>query len=238
MTAQTATLSSTGGASFTISAGSLATGSDTLTASYSGDSNYTAASNTAKVTVTAATPPPPVSLTITGTAVTVAPGATTHNISTITVTASSSCSCAVALTAAITSSPAGAQNPPTLSFGATTPVSLMTANTGSAILSVDTAAPGVAPHVSSDNKPSWLPAGGAVLACVLILGIPSGRRRGQRMFGQVMLGSILLLAALSAGLLGCTSPLKGGTTPGTYTVTVTGTSGAPTATGIVTLTVQ
>jgi hypothetical protein len=230
--AQTVTLSGTGGASFAISAGSLATGSDTLTASYSGDSDYTTASNTSKVTVTTVTPPP-VSFTITGTAVTVAPGATTGNASTVTVTSTSSCSCSVALTADLTSSPAGAQNPPTLSFGSTTPVSLTTANTGTALLAIHTTPPGLAPQVSSNNRASWLPIGGAALACVLLVGFPTGRRSWQR-----MLGIVLLLVSVATGLLGCTKQLSGGTTPGTYTITVTGTSGATTATGTVTLTVQ
>jgi hypothetical protein len=233
ITAQIVTLSSTGGASFTIPAGSLAAGSDTLTANYSGDSNYTTASNTSKVTVTVASTPPPASFTITGTAVTVTPGATKGDTSTITVTSTPACNCTVALTAAITSGPAKAQNSPTLSFGSTTPVSLMTADTAMAILTIDTVAPGVTPQVSSDNKAPWLPAGGAALACVLLMGVRATRRRGQW-----MLGLVLLLASLSAGLLGCTNPLEGGTTPGTYTITVTGTSGTTTATGKVTLTVQ
>jgi hypothetical protein len=49
---------------------------------------------------------------------------------------------------------------------------------------------------------------------------------------------VLLLAALSAGVLGCTAPLSGGTAPGTYTITVTGVSGATTAMGTITLNVQ
>jgi hypothetical protein len=233
ITSQTVTLSSTGGAGFIIPAGALATGSDTLTASYSGDGNYTTASNTSTVTVTVVGPPPALSFTITGTAVTVAPGASTGNTSTITVTATPACSCSIALTAEITSSPAGAQNPPTLSFGSTTPVSLMTSNKGTATLTIHTGAPGATPQVSGNNNTPWLPAAGAALACVLLMGIPAGRRRGQK-----MLGLVLLLASLSAGLLGCTSPLKGGTAPGTYTITVTGTSGTSTATGMVTLNVR
>jgi hypothetical protein len=63
-----------------------------------------------------------------------------------------------------------------------------------------------------------------------------------------MLGMVAILFALAGGILACggggktiacpaiaTAP---STTPGTYTVTVTGTSGAITATGPVTLTVQ
>jgi hypothetical protein len=62
-----------------------------------------------------------------------------------------------------------------------------------------------------------------------------------------MLGMLFLVAILAGGMSACTKPLstlKGGgtsnpgTTAGTYTITVTGTSGSTTATGIVALTVQ
>jgi hypothetical protein len=238
ITAQTIILNSTGGASFSLSAGSLAVGTDTLTVSYSGDSNYTVVSKSSTVTVT--NPTVSETFTITGTAVTVAPGATTGNSSVITVTATPSCSCSVILTAAITSSPAGAtsgpgeaQIQPVLSFGSTSPVSLMNSNTGTSTLTIYTVPPNSMIRASGDSKAPWLPAGGAALACVLLVGIPAKRRRWQR-----MLGMVLLLAALSAGLMGCTGPLSAGTAPGTYTITVTGVSGTNTATGTVTLDVQ
>jgi len=196
------------------------------------------ASKTSTITVT--NPPASESFTITGTAVTVAPGATTGNSSVITVTATPSCSCSVILTAAITSSPAGAtsgpgeaQIQPVLSFGATSPVSLMSSNTGAATLTIYTVPPNSVIRASQDHKAPWLPVGGAALACVLLVGIPARRRRWQR-----MLGMVLLLAAFSAGMLGCISPLEGGTAPGTYIITVTGVSGTNTATGTVTLNVK
>ncbi len=232
MTAQTLTLSNTGGASFTISAGALSVGSDTLTVSYSGDSNYNMTSNTSAITVTNGSSSSPVSFTIAGTAVTVQAGATTGNTSTIIVLASSSCSCNVALTAAITSSPSGAQDAPTLSFGSTTPVNLMTSNTGTATLAIATTRPGATLQATGTKAP-WLPSGGTALACVLLLSIPASRRRWQK-----ILGMVLLLFSLSAALEGCVSPLPGGTTPGTYVITVTGTSGTTSSTGTVMLDVQ
>jgi hypothetical protein len=88
---------------------------------------------------------------------------------------------------------------------------------------------------------SFLGAGGAVLACILFFGIPA-RRRAWR--GMLLL---MLLAAFSSGILACggsetvTKPcpalVRGGTAPGSYTITVTGTSGSTTATGTLTLTV-
>lgn len=48
---------------------------------------------------------------------------------------------------------------------------------------------------------------------------------------------IVLLAFLAAGLVSCVKPVKSGTSPATYTVTVTGTSGSTTKTGSFTLNV-
>jgi hypothetical protein len=62
-----------------------------------------------------------------------------------------------------------------------------------------------------------------------------------------MLGMSVLFAALAgsmtacgggSGSVACPGALEPGTTPGTYTITVTGISGATTETGTVTLTVQ
>lgn len=62
-----------------------------------------------------------------------------------------------------------------------------------------------------------------------------------------MLGMLALIVALSGGILACGGGGSGGggggtsnpgTTAGTYTVTVTGTSGATIASGTVNLTVQ
>jgi len=91
------------------------------------------------------------------------------------------------------------------------------------------------------RKLFWPSAGGAALALVFLFGVPARRRKKQ-----AALWMLLLLVALagvvscggggsSAGGGGTTNP---GTTPGTYTVTVTGTSGSISAAGKVTLTVQ
>jgi hypothetical protein len=235
-----ATLSS-GSASINVPAGSLTAGVDSLNANYSGDGNYSAASGTGSVTVTTAVNP---SFTIGGTAVSVTPGATTSNTSTVTVTPSGGFTGIVALSAVVTSSPAGAQYPPTLSFGSTTPVSISGTTAGTATLSIATTA-ATSAAVVHPNRPGvpWYAAGGATLACILLYGIPARRRRWQ-----TMLGMLALFAALSGGMLACgggsspnpspTPATKPGTTAGTYTVTVTGNSGATTATGTITLTVQ
>src|ERR1019366_3189018 len=178
-----------------------------------------------------------------GTAASVAPGATTGNTSTITVTPAGGFTGSVSLTAAITSSPAGAQYPPSLSFGSTSPVSITGTTAGTATLTINTMAPSSA-SLLLPKRPggSWYVAGSATLACLLLFGIPGRRRRWR-----TMLGMLLFLVALTGSVLACGGGGGGsggggrggggssnpGTTAGTYTVTVTGTSGTITQTGTV-----
>lgn len=132
---------SSGSAIIDISAEKLVAGSDTLTVTYTPDALsspiYGAGSATTSVTVT--TPIPP-RFTVTGTAVTVAPGATTGNNSTITVTPAGGLTGSVALTAVITSGPVGALDPPTFSFGSTSPVSITGTAAETATLTISTTA--------------------------------------------------------------------------------------------------
>ena len=234
-----ATTLSSGSATINIPAGSLATGTDTLTANYTGDGTYVAKSGTNTVTVTV---PPTPSFTVTGTAVTVSRGATTGNTSTITVTPSGGFTGSVALTAALTSSPTGAQYLPTLSFGSTTPVSIISATAGTATLTIATT-PASSGSLSYPQLPGvpWYATGGATLACLLLIGIPARRRTWRR-----ILGMLTLLFALIGGASACGGKSSGsggstsnpGTTAGTYTVTVTGVSGSLTQTGTLVVTVN
>ncbi len=229
-----------GGATFNISAGALAVGPDTLMVVYTPDaasaSTYTGASGTALVTVTTAVPP---SFGVAGTEVSVTPGATTGNISTISLTPAGSFTGSVALTASVTSSPTGAQYPPTLSFGLTSPVSLSGTTAGTATLTITTtAAASSAMFGPKRLGVPWLAAGGSVLAGLFLFGMPGRRRRWRAILGMVM-----LLVVLSAGVLACGGGSKSGggiagTTAGAYTITITGTSAATTETGAVNLTVQ
>jgi hypothetical protein len=226
-----------GSVTISIPAGSLAVGSDTVTASYGGDANYKPATGTATVTVTSATPP---GFTLSATAVTLSPGATTADTSTITVTPSGGFTGSVTLTPAITSSPSGAANPPTLSFGTTTPVSITGASAGTATLTISTTAATTAAALSYPKRIGfpWYATGGVALACMLLFGIPA-RRRSWR----TMLGMLILLTCLTCGIVSCgggssSGTSNAGTTAGTYTVTVTGTSGTITETCTVALTVQ
>ncbi len=228
---------SSGSATIIIPAGSLAVGTDTLTANYSGDSNYTAATGSNSVTV--------VPFGVGGSAVSVSPGATTGNTSTITVTPIGGFTGSVALTAAITSSPSGAQDPPTLGFGTTSPVTINSAAAETATLTITTtAASSVALAYPVRTGAGWSNTGGVGLAFVLGLLFLNVPVRGRSW--RTKLGLLVLPVILTGGLLACGGGSTGGgggtgnpgTTPGTYTVTVSATSGSATATGTVTLTVQ
>jgi hypothetical protein len=73
----------------------------------------------------------------------------------------------------------------------------------------------------------------------VFFGIPA-RRRSWRTMLSILVAMIALGALASCGGVGSSGGGDGnaGTSPGTYTVTVTGTSGATIASGTVTLTVQ
>lgn len=185
-------------------------------------------------------PPSAVAFGLSGTAVTVASGATTGNTSIITITSSNGFTGNVALSASVTSSPVGAVDPPTLSFGATSTVSITSGGVGMATLAISTTAPSSS-ALHYPNRPTgrWLPeGGGAILGCLLIFGSSAKRRRWQTLV------AMLALVVFAGGALGCGGGGSGagqsnpGTRPGSYTITVTGSSGSLTQTTTVALTVQ
>jgi pimeloyl-ACP methyl ester carboxylesterase len=194
-----------------------------------------------EVTVSGTTASP--SFSVSGTAVTVTPGATTGNTSTISVTPAGGFTGAVALSASVTSSPAGAVQPPTLSFGNTATVSITGTSAATATLTIATTAPTSPPCTTSsltDRDFPWLPASGSALAFSLFFVVPR-RRRIRR-----MLSVVVLMGAFAGGLTGCvrhqttacTNVIAAGTTPGTYQITVTATSGSTSQQTVITLTVQ
>ncbi|HEY1985786.1 MAG TPA: FG-GAP-like repeat-containing protein [Terracidiphilus sp.] len=234
-----ATILNGAGAIITIPAGSLAIGADTLTAHYAGDGNFSPNTGTASVTVTSPLNP---RFTLGGTTVILAAGAIAGNTSSITVTPADGFTGSVILTAALASSPADAQYPPSLSFGATSPVNITGATAANATLTITTiAATSAALSTPKRNRAPWYPAGGAVLACVLLFALPAQWHRWR-----TMLGMLVFLAALTGGVFACggggdaagVHTGHSGTTAGTYTVTLTGTSGAAKATGSIILNVH
>jgi hypothetical protein len=197
---------------------------------------------------------------ITGSAVSVSPGASSGNTSTITVRPSGGFTGEVILTATIASSPSGAQDLPTFSFGSTSPVDITGTADGTATLTISTMAPtearlgqsfgghfvgGQPVGYPSGRGARWYSASGGLLAFALFLGmgIPASHRSQRTRLGRLALFVVLaLVLVFIGGLVACGSSsgstvTGSGTTPGTYTITVTGTSGSTTAKGTINLTV-
>ncbi len=236
---------SNGNAIINVAAGTLAVGDYQLSVTYTPDSSssgiYNSATGSNNVTVVTT---PTGSFAISATALTISTGVIAGNASTITVTPLNGFTGSVALTASVTASPTGAANAPTLSFGSTTPVIIAGATAGTATLTVSTNSSQQGSCTASNQPPrgiNWYSGGGSILACLLLFGTGSRRRRFR-----TALGMLALLVALTSGVLACgglpksacTNTMVPGTTAGNYTVTVTGTSGSITASGTVALTVQ
>jgi hypothetical protein len=182
------------------------------------------------------------SFTLSSTAVTIA-SVGASGTSTITLTPSGGFAGSVALSCAVTGSPMGAAETPTCSVSA--PNAISGNSTVTATLTVSTtAASAVSTRTSNNIAPRnplrrILPLGGATMAALLFLAPPVRRRRWNRWLG------LLLFAVFAGAAIGCggarpTAPAAAtnpGTTAGSYTVTVTGMSGATMATTAVTVTV-
>ncbi len=182
---------------------------------------------------------PPPSFSISGTAVNVVAGANSGNTSIVTLTPSGGFAGTINLSCTIT--PAAANDPATCNIPATATLSIfgdeavgMIVNTTSDISAVDRPKRFFGPL-----------AGGTALACMLFFFIPARRRRGWSIFATLLLLFFIAGGALSCGGGNGAGGGGGGgggesrgTTPGTYVITVTGTSGNITQTGLVSLTVQ
>lgn len=217
---------------------SAATTSSPVTVTITGTSGSLSTNTTISLSITAE---PSFAPGTGGTAsMTVAPGATTGNTGTISVAGTNGFSGTVVLTCSVTTSLTGASDMPTCTLNPTSvTISGNTAQTST--LTVTTTAGSSAKN--ENRSPFWPPAGGATLALVLLFVKP---RRRNSLFTML----VLLILIASTGLMACggggseaggggggnTNP---GTTAGSYTITVTGTSGSTSATvGTVALTVQ
>jgi hypothetical protein len=216
-----------GAANFTIPAGTLPVGVNPLYVTY-GDGNYAGASGSSSVTVTAV----PAGFSVSGSALTVPSGSNTASTA-ITVTPAGGFTGSVTLTATISAIPPGPANPPTLSFGSTSPVKITGTGAATGTLTVTTVGIGgsALAHPAHRDFP-WAVAGGdAALACLLLFGIPARRRSWKQLFGFILFTVILV-----SGITACGGTSR--TTPGTYTVTVRGTSGSTTSSTTITVNVQ
>ena len=176
------------------------------------------------------------SFALSNTAVTIAaPGAS--GTSTVTITPSNGFTGTVALTCAVTDSPAGAADVPTCSVTAPAAISGM-APVKATLTIGTTAASSAAVH---DPLRRMFPVGGGVtLAALLFFGMPLRRRSLKTLLG------LLLFVSFAGAVIGCSgaanntpmTPANSSTTPGTYTVTVMGTSGTTTANTAVSVTVN
>ncbi len=212
---------------FTVPVNSLGAGTDTLTAYYSGDTNYASGTGTGNVTVTQS------AYALTGSTPTaVAPGSSTT--STITGQASTTnYSGTVTLnTCSLTSSPSGAVSLPSCTVSGTVTYSSGTAS-GSGTATVFTTAASTA-MIQPNSGKGWLGTGsGAVLALLIFLGVPARRKSWRAMLGA--LAVLAVLCGMSACGGGGSSSGGGGTsisatTAGSYTFTVSGKGSDPSAT--------
>jgi hypothetical protein len=228
-----------GMANFNIPANTFAAGSDTLTASYTPDaasvSTYFPATGSQFINVVL---PPPFSLT--GNPITVTAGST-PGISTITVTPANNFTGSVQLTAAITSFPVNLRYSPTFSLSGN-PVTITGAAAGQAILKVFTNGSGSAAIRTPAPGPfRWPLAGGTTFACVLLICCPVRRRILRSVLGTFAATTLLIFWINACG--GGVGPQSNGTlssvaTPGTYVITITGTSGQLTSSTTITVAVQ
>lgn len=218
-TADTESLTS-GSYTFTVPGSALTSStsgtSNTLTATYWGDSTYAGGSGSNTVTVTTSY----YAVALSPASGSVSKGSSTT--STVTLSSSNNYSGTVTLTCAVTTTMTSYSSSymPTCAFSQTSVT--MTSGTASATPTLTISTTG---STSSRNTQPMLPGrtgiGGGVVLAVLLFCIPVRRK------WRVMLGALLLMVGIGV-VSGCnggsgSSSSSGGTTSGTYTVTVTGT---------------
>lgn len=235
---ETAALNGSGIATWTGTAPATV-GTLAISAQYQGQTDFSpSTSNTLDETIYQAATP---TFELAATGVTLTAGATTGNTSTITITPNEGFTGAVTMTATIADSPIGATNLPSLSFASNGSVNVGGSGPATTTLTIATTANSSASAAADRNGSHLFASGGAILACLLLFGIPVRRRR----YWQSFLGAVVLFAALASGAVGCSSGFVmgksstgTGTTPGAYLITVKGAAGSTTASTTISLTVQ
>ena len=159
------------------------------------------------------------------------PGASGTSI--ITITPSGGFTGIVALTCAVTASPSGSVDAPTCSV--TAPAAIAGTAVTATLTTNTTAGSTAALH--NPIKRIFALSGGATLAALFFFCLPLRRRKWQTFL------SLLVFSAIAAVSVGCASNSgvdmpSGGTSVGSYIVTVTGTSGSTIVTAAVSLTVK
>jgi hypothetical protein len=160
-------------------------------------------------------------------------GATNGNLSTIAVASMNGFSGAVSLSCKVTTAISAPNDLPTCSL-ASSSVTVSSSDSAGVVLAVNT----TASSSSSNRAPMrlWPAAGGTALALLFLGGIPR-RRQGW----AKMLSLLVLIVSLASVGCGVSSSGKGnslGTTPGIYTVTVTGASGSLSQNTVVSVSVK
>ncbi|MBB5062450.1 choice-of-anchor D domain-containing protein [Granulicella mallensis] len=205
-----------GAGNVVIPAGALSSGANTLTATYSGDGTYAGSSGTAVVTVAQVVISAP---TPSG----VSPGGSATT--TVTLSAGNNYSGTMNMSCQLVNSPAGALSSPTCSLSPTS-VNLSAGGTATTVLTVKTTAASTTALLIHTQMKLLGAGGGAVLAGLFLIGVPTRRRRWTAMMMMVWL--VVAAGAIGCGGSGGSNSGSGGsstpaTSTGTYTFQVTGT---------------
>ena len=212
---QPATVSGTGAvtSTMTVTSKSTTTPGD-YTATVTGTAGSVSHTSQLTITVNGTLSTPSFSLSGPAANITVSNGQAT---STITVTPSGGFTGTVTLACALTSKPAAAANPPSCSITQPPPVSGTGPVTATLTISTNSV---LKASVPDPNHRALGLGGGTISAAILLFVLPFRRRKWRALIGM------LLLAVIVATATGCGGNVTLLPSPGTYTVMVTGTSGA------------
>ncbi len=173
---------------------------------------------------------------IAGTSVALVRGAGNGNVSTITLTPRNGFSGGVVLTAQVTRMPSGTTAVPTFTWSPDNQVQL--SGSGASVVTLGIAVTSSAAVAAGGGLTPWRAGEGVATACLLLICIPRRRPWRGYLALTVLMAASLSLTACNASLDSASASAASRTAAGSYTVTVTGTSGAITQTAVITLSVQ